>query len=105
MLSATANVVTDVVVVRFPEPVDCNGAGHAQFAYLESGKPIPQGATSLVCDGTSSIRLTFADGVLTTGAVAPVLRYRESSVQNDRVSDSSAQWVTSGEEQAMTVES
>jgi len=104
MVSASADASTDVVLVRYPEGVECNGAGHAQFAYLEDGNPIPLGATSLVCDGTTTLRLTFPDGGIQVGDVNPVLRYRESSVSGDRIRDLAAQPVASGEHQAMVVE-
>lgn len=104
MISALADQSSDTVTVTYPEGVDCNGVGHAQFTYLELDNPIPQGAQGISCDGSTTVTLNFDDGVIHTGDGNVRIEYRESSVTADRIADLAGQAVTTGETQAATVQ-
>ena len=104
MAAALADQSSDTVTVTYPEPVKCNGAGHAQFTYLEAGNPIPQGAHGISCGGGATITLNFDDGVINTADGSVRIEYAQSSVVADRITDLVDQAVTTGETQAATVQ-
>jgi len=104
MVSAFADQSSDTVTVSYPEAVDCNGIGHAQFAYLEQGNPIPQGAQGILCDGTNRIVLNFDDGIIHSTDVDVRVRYQQSSVAADRIKDLAGQDVIAPETQNASVQ-
>ena len=104
MVSAVADASSDVVTITYPEPVTCNGAGAAQFAYLEASNPIPQGAQAILCPGSNTITLNFDDGIIQVGDSDVQIRYRQSSTTADRVADTAGQAVTTEDFQQTSVQ-
>lgn len=104
MLSAVASASRDTVTLKYPEPVDCNGVGAAQFAYLHAENPIPQGAHAISCDRSDTIVLNFNDGFISTTNTDARIRYRESANAADRVKDLLGQPVTTGDFQQTSVQ-
>ena len=105
MLSAVADASADTITITYPETVDCNGAGAAQFSYLDPDSPVPQGALGIACDRSNTVVLSFDNGFIAVDDADARVRYRESTANAaDRVFDLSGQPVTTGETQHVSVE-
>ena len=85
MTGAVADISADTVTLSYAEPVDCDseaaGIG-AQFVYSDSttGADSPSGVQ---CNGTSSVVLTFSDGVIADGDDSGAITYTDNSASVD----------------------
>ena len=84
LVSGTANSTNQTAVLTYNLPVQCTGAVPGQFVANPGVSGGGQSATSLVCNGTANITLTFPAGTFFSGTAATIV-YNQAANQVDRI--------------------